>query len=295
MANRGHEPKQKQPPRSGKHLFLLKKMGFQAAWYGCKNSMASQTPPLTYPSSRAYWVWVSFGNALLLEAYLWGGTLGGRLTSHDKSLLLNRKSLLLRIEILMWWIWGCPNILGGVKVLGPKAKRMLLNAKKMGDINFNFLIRKEKSAPPTALPGAEMTRLAFKRPLACATSAACMIEAFCFLTGLVDRPLQGWCVAWGCPNGAKYLLGLARLSWVPPLLKSFLFFLWVLKIMVRNDCEIAAPFCEMVRVVGSEENPMIKILFQSIPESCHHESSNIFLQNCANCRKREDPWSRFFP
>lgn len=224
MANRGHEPKQKQPPRSGKHLFLLKKMGFQAAWYGCKNSMASQTPPLTYPSSRAYWVWVSFGNALLLEAYLWGGTLGGRLTSHDKSLLLNRKSLLLRIEILMWWIWGCPNILGGVKVLGPKAKRVLLNAKKMGDINFNFLIRKEKSAPPTALPGAEMTRLAFKRPLACATSAACMIEAFCFLTGLVDRPLQGWCVAWGCPNGAKYLLGLARLSWVPPLLKSFLFF-----------------------------------------------------------------------
>lgn len=147
MANRGHEPKQKQPPRSGKHLFLLKKMGFQAAWYGCKNSMASQTPPLTYPSSRAYWIWVSFGNALLLEAYLWGGTLGGRLTSHDKSLLLNRKSLLLRIEILMWWIWGCPNILGGVKVLGPKAKRMLLNAKKMGDINFNFLKKRKVCSP----------------------------------------------------------------------------------------------------------------------------------------------------
>lgn len=82
-------------------------------------------------------------------------------------------------------------------------------------------LRKEKSAHPTALPGAEMTRLAFKRPLALATSAACMIGACCFprVHGPLLQP-AGWCVAWGCPNGAKYLLGLARLSGFT--LKSFL-------------------------------------------------------------------------
>lgn len=59
--------------------------------------------------------------------------------------------------------------------------------------------------------------------------------------------------------------------------------------MVRIDCEIAAPFCETVRVVGSEENPMVKILFPSIPEVVSSDSSNICLQNRANCRNREDP------
>ena len=76
---------------------------------------------------------------------------------------------------------------------GAPNRKVLFNPKKMEDVNCILASISLRSARPTALPGAEMTRLAFKRPLAFAVSAACMIEAVFF-------PEGGWNVC--CRDGA---------------------------------------------------------------------------------------------